>query len=120
MPAKTVPLCFWKTEKLAFYSTLSSNFSFMIKVPDYKVHGNKKIYSKGFQNTPNFYLNAFRCVIESFSNLRCFVKNVKFLPEIMKNNDFFRKVSKNIFLCTILCLFYLICLLLTKHHSKRF
>ena len=23
-------------------------------VPDYKVHGNEKIYSKGFQNTPNF------------------------------------------------------------------
>ena len=73
-------LCFWKTEKLAFYSTLSSNFSFMIKVPDYKVHGNKKICLKGSQNTPNFYLKASRCVIDSFSNLRCFVKNVKFLP----------------------------------------
>ena len=41
-------------------------------VTDYEVYRNEKIYSKGFQNTPNFYLYAFMGVIGSYSNVRCF------------------------------------------------
>ena len=45
-----------KTEKMEFYITLGSNFSVKKQVTDYEVYRNGKIYSKGFQNTPNFCL----------------------------------------------------------------
>ena len=82
---------------MEFYRTLTSNFKLIINVTDYKVYGNEKVYSKGFQNTPYFDQSAFISVIGSHSNLRCFEKNVQFLPDIMKIMKFSRKISKNIF-----------------------
>ena len=77
-------------------------------------YGNEKVYSKGFQNTPYFYLSAFIGVIGSHSNLRCFEKNVPFYPRLWKIMKFSRKISKNIFFCTIWCLLTLICLFVSK------
>ena len=82
---------------MEFYRTLTSNFKLIINVTDYKVYGNEKVYSKGFQNTPYFYQSAFISVIGSHSNLRCFEKNVQFLPEIMKNNEIFSENEQNPF-----------------------
>ena len=82
MQEKRSFLFFWKTEKMEFYQTLTSNFKLIINVTDYKAYGNEKVYSKGFLNTPYFYQSAFISVIGSHSNLRCFEKNVPFYPRL--------------------------------------
>ena len=97
MQEKRSFLFFWKTEKMEFNRTLTSNFKLIINVTDYKVYGNEKVYSKGFQNTPYFYQSAFTSVIGSHSKLRYFEKNVQFLPEIMKNNEIFSENEQNPF-----------------------
>jgi hypothetical protein len=89
---------FVKSEKMEFYSTLTKFIYIKIKVINYEIYRNNEIYSKGFQNTPNFYPLLFLSVNSSFLNLRCFEKNFRIVHQNLKNNGNFLKIGQKYFI----------------------